>query len=128
MPSYLSNLCLDAVDTAALADFWAQALGWVRPDDDGDGTEIWLEAPTGSKTGTVTGLLLLRVPEAHSVKNRLHLDLRPDDQAAEVARLEALGATRVDIGQGPEVTWVVMADPEGNEFCVLRALRPGESD
>jgi hypothetical protein len=55
------------------------------------------------------------------VKNRVHLDLRPDDQAAEVARLEALGASRVDIGQG-EVSWVVMADPEGNEFCVLAPL------
>ena len=60
------------------------------------------------------------------MKNRLHLDLRPDDQAAEVARLEALGATRVDVGQGDDVTWVVLADPEGNEFCVLRALRPDE--
>ena len=59
------------------------------------------------------------VPETKTVKNRLHLDLRPDDQAAEVARLEALGATRVDIGQGDDVTWVAMADPEGNEFRVL---------
>ncbi len=57
------------------------------------------------------------------MKNRLHLDLRPEDQDAEVARLEALGATRVDIGQGDGVTWVVMADPEGNEFCVLRTLQ-----
>ena len=60
------------------------------------------------------------------MKNRLHLDLRPEDQAAEVARLEALGATRVDVGQGDDVTWVVLADPEGNEFCVLRAVRPDE--
>jgi predicted enzyme related to lactoylglutathione lyase len=54
-------------------------------------------------------------------KNRLHLDLRPDDQAAEVARLEKLGAQKIDIGQSaePACTWVVMADPEGNEFCVL---------
>jgi hypothetical protein len=56
------------------------------------------------------------------VKNRLHFDFRPDDQAFEVARLEALGATRVDVGQGAESTWVVLADPEGNEFCVLRNL------
>ncbi len=60
------------------------------------------------------------------MKNRLHLDLRPKDQAAEVARLEALGAQRVDVGQGPDVTWVVLADPDGNEFCVLRAFRPDE--
>jgi glyoxalase superfamily protein len=56
------------------------------------------------------------------VKNLLHIDLRPTDQGAEVARLEALGACRVDI----DPSWVVMADPEGNEFCVLRALRPDE--
>ena len=128
MPSTVSNVCLDAVDPARLATFWTETLGWVQEAAD-DGSEIWLEAPSdgGAASGTVTGLLLLRVPEAHSAKNRLHLDLRPDDQEAEVARLEALGATRVDIGQGPEVTWVVMADPEGNEFCVLRALRPGET-
>jgi predicted enzyme related to lactoylglutathione lyase len=127
MPSTVSNLCLDAVDPSRLADFWTQAVGWVRDDEGGDGSELWLEAPAGTASGTVTGLLLLRVAEGHAGKNRLHLDLRPDDQAAEVARLEALGATRVDIGQGPDVTWVVMADPEGNEFCVLRALRPGET-
>ena len=61
------------------------------------------------------------VPEARATKNRLHLDLRPLDQAGEVARLEGLGARRVDVGQR-DVSWVVMADPEGNEFCVLRAL------
>lgn len=63
------------------------------------------------------------MPDAKAGKNRLHLDLRPDDRDAEVARLEGLGARRVDIGQG-DVTWVVLADPEGNEFCVLEAL-PG---
>ena len=61
------------------------------------------------------------------MKNRVHLDLRPADQALEVARLEALGAQRVDVGQDDSVTWVVMADPEGNEFCVLRALAPSEA-
>lgn len=60
------------------------------------------------------------------MKNRTHLDLRPKDQAAEVARLEALGAPRGAVGQGPDVTWVVLADPDGNEFCVLRAFRPDE--
>ena len=54
------------------------------------------------------------------MKNRLHLDLRPDDQAAEVARFEQLGARRADVGQTSEHTWVVLADPEGNEFCILR--------
>lgn len=66
------------------------------------------------------------VPEDKADKNRLHLDLRPDDQAAEVARLEELGARRVSVGQGPDATWVVMADPAGNEFCVLRPLPASE--
>ena len=70
-------------------------------------------------------LLFLKVPERKTVKNRMHLDLRPEDQAAEVARLEALGARRVSVGQG-EVSWVVMADPEGNEFDVLRPLTAEE--
>ncbi|MFI5099606.1 MAG: VOC family protein, partial [Actinomycetes bacterium] len=68
-------------------------------------------------------LLFVRVPEGKSAKNRLHLDLRPSDQDAEVARLEQLGARRVSVGQDETVTWVVMADPDGNEFCVLRVLR-----
>ncbi len=70
------------------------------------------------------GLLFLRVPEDKAVKNRLHLDLRPQDgsdQAAELERLLAMGARRVDVGQGSDVTWVVLADPEGNEFCLLRS-------
>ena len=59
--------------------------------------------------------------DVKTVKNRWHFDLTPSDQAAEVSRLEGLGATRVDIGQS-DVSWVVMADPEGNEFCVLKTL------
>ena len=82
-----------------------------------------LEPPAGSpEDGVAPDLLFLRVPESKDVKNRLHLDLRPTDQAAEVARLESLGARRTDIGQGDDVTWVVLADPEGNELCVLRAI------
>jgi len=76
--------------------------------------EVWLE-PGGDSPD----ILFLEVPEAKTVKNRMHLDLRPGDQQAEVSRLKALGASEVDIGQG-DVSWVVMADPEGNEFCVLR--------
>ena len=82
-----------------------------------------LEPPAGSREdGVSPDLLFLKVPESKTLKNRLHLDLRPLDQSGEVARLEALGASRVSVGQGDEVTWVVLADPEGNEFCVLRAL------
>jgi hypothetical protein len=73
-------------------------------------------------------MFLARVPEQKTVKNRLHLDLSPIDGtlAEEVARLEALGARRADVGQTSAETWVVMADPEGNEFCVLHSLAPGE--
>jgi hypothetical protein len=100
-------------------------LGWRRTHDTPD--EVVLEPPEGSREdGVVPDLLFLRVPEDKVVKNRIHYDVRPDDQAAEVARIEALGATRVDVGQGADVTWVVLADPEGNEFCVLRALTPEE--
>ena len=81
-----------------------------------------IEPPAGSpEDGVSPDLLFVKVPDGKRGKNRLHLDLRPGDQAAEVARLEGLGARRVDIGQG-EQTWVVLADPEGNEFCVLRPL------
>jgi hypothetical protein len=75
----------------------------------------------GPADGSGLPIDVLPVPEAKTVKNRLHLDVRADGstQAAEVDRLLALGATRADVGQGPDATWVVLADPEGNEFCVL---------
>ena len=86
-----------------------------------------LEPPEGTpEDGVAPDLLFLRVPEEKKVKNRLHIDLRPADQAAEVARLEGLGARRADVGQGTDVRWVVLADPDGNEFCVLRALKPAD--
>jgi predicted enzyme related to lactoylglutathione lyase len=116
-------VCVDTADPDRLATFWSKVLGWDRTHDDPD--EVVLEPPPESNPGgTMPDLLFLRVPEPKQVKNRLHLDLRPDDQAAEVTRLEALGARRVSVGQG-DVTWVVMADPAGNEFCVLRA-RPAD--
>lgn len=117
-------LCIDARDPAAIASFWQYALGWRRTFEKED--EVVLEPPAGSPDdGVAPDLLFLKVPEGKTVKNRLHLDLRPENQAAEVARLEALGARRVSVGQG-EVSWVVMADPEGNEFDVLRPLTAEE--
>jgi predicted enzyme related to lactoylglutathione lyase len=116
-------VCIDAVDPRPVADFWENALAWRRTHEDED--EIVLEPPAGSPLdGLVPDLLVGRVPDPKTVKNRLHIDLRPDDQETEVARLESLGARRVSIGQEHDdsVTWVVMADPGGNEFCVLRAL------
>ncbi|MFG3103913.1 VOC family protein [Streptomyces sp. NPDC048182] len=106
------QLTVDAADPVALGRWWTEALGWVVVDDDTEEYEI---RPAPDR---LPGLLFIRVPEAKSVKNRLHIDLRPDDRDAEVARLLALGARRADVGQG-EQTWVVLADPEGNEFCVL---------
>jgi len=116
-------LCIDSTDPRKIASFWEEALGWRRTFDEED--QVVLEPPEGSpEDGLAPDLLFLRVPETKAVKNRLHLDLRPKDQAAEVARLGALGARRVDIGQGAELSWVVLADPDGNEFCVLRPLTP----
>jgi predicted enzyme related to lactoylglutathione lyase len=117
-------LCIDATEPAALAAFWEQALGWRRTYDEPD--QVVLEPPEGSREdGVVPDLLFLRVPETKAAKNRLHLDLRPEDQAAEVERLEQLGARRADVGQASDVTWIVMVDSQGNEFCVLKALTAG---
>ncbi len=121
----IQSVSIDARDPDALAVFWAAVLGWRRTYDEED--EIALEPPEGSgEVGAAPELLFVKAPDDKVVKNRLHLDLRPDDRDAEVARVEALGARRVDIGQHDEVTWVVLADPEGNEFCVLRALTPDD--
>ena len=118
-------LCIDTADPSGLATFWESALGWRRTFDQDD--EVALEPPAGSpEDGIVPDLLFLRVPDEKPGKNRLHLDLRPQDQAAEVARLEGLGGRRIDVGQKADVSWVVMADPDGNEFCVLRPLTPEE--
>jgi predicted enzyme related to lactoylglutathione lyase len=118
-------VCFDSTDPRRVAVFWQQALGWRRTYDTDD--EVVLEPAEGSpEDGVSPDILFLRVPEEKSVKNRLHLDLRPDDQAAEVERLEGLGARRTSIGQTAEVSWVVLADPDGNEFCVLRALTADE--
>ncbi|MBX7432507.1 VOC family protein [Mycobacterium sp. Y57] len=109
-----SELCIDAADIEALASWWSQVLGWPQEvTEDGD---VALRAPAGAGPDW----LFLEVPDGKVVKNRLHVDLTPDDQAVEVARVLALGARHVDIGQG-EQTWVVLADPEGNEFCILAA-------
>ncbi len=118
-------IVVDSLDPPGLARFWANALGWRLTYE--DERESVLEPPEGSPEENVApDLLFGSNNDAKVAKNRLHLDLRPLDQQAEVDRLVALGATRVDIGQPPTVSWVVLADPEGNEFCVLRALTPEE--
>ena len=99
---------------AELGRWWCEALGWVVVDDSPPVFEIQ------SQPDRLPGILFLGVYDDKHGKNRLHIDLRPDDQAAEVERLIALGASRVDIGQG-DAPWVVLADHEGNEFCVLKS-------
>ena len=119
-------LCVDSGEPREIASFWEAALGWRRTFDEAD--QVCIEPPKGSpEDGVAPDLLFLKVPETKTVKNRLHLDLRPKDQAAEVARLEALGARRVEVGQGTDVSWVVMADPDDNEFDVLRPVPPVEA-
>src|SRR5215510_7132151 len=116
MPVRMTELVIDATDTNVLADFWAAVLGWEKRGAPDEG-EFELTDPTGH----APTLLFARVPEAKTVKNRLHFDVSPAGvtQAEELERLLALGARHVDIGQG-EQTWYVLADPEGNEFCLLR--------
>jgi len=106
------QVVVDAAQPAALGRWWANALGWVVTFEADDEYEI------RSAPDRLPGLVFVPVRDSKVTKNRLHLDFRPDDQTAEVDRLLALGAHRVDVGQG-EQRWVVLADPEGNEFCVL---------
>jgi hypothetical protein len=108
------QVIVDAADPVALGRWWATALEWVVVNDDPEEFEI---RPAPDR---LPGLLFARIPEPKTRKNRLHLDFRPDDRDAAVARLLDLGASRADIGQG-EQPWVVLRDPEGNEFCVLRS-------
>jgi predicted enzyme related to lactoylglutathione lyase len=112
----VAAVVVDTPDPRRLAGFWAAASGWdVMAAEEGYAT---LAAP--GRAGP--RLDLIRVEDPKVVKNRWHLDVAPaagDDQAAEVDRLKALGATDADVGQGPDRTWVVLADPDGNEFCVL---------
>ena len=117
MGSVLTEIIVDCLDSPALARWWAEVLGWVVIDDDRGFS--WISA-TGAFTDRPP-LTFLPVPESKQAKNRIHLDLNPSgaDQAEELERLIRLGAGRVDVGQGDEVTWVVLADPEGNEFCLL---------
>jgi catechol 2,3-dioxygenase-like lactoylglutathione lyase family enzyme len=114
--SRFTELVIDCADPARVAAFWCDVLGWQVTDRGRLGEiEIGGDGPPGVK------LVFVPVPEAKSVKNRVHIDVNPVgcDQDEELQRLLGLGARRVDVGQG-EPAWVVLADPEGNEFCLLR--------
>ncbi|WP_327666805.1 VOC family protein [Streptomyces sp. NBC_00485] len=110
----LHHLVVDAHDLLGLARFWCRVLDWKVL------SEREREVVIGPDEFASTGICFMPVEDPKRIKNRLHFDLAPDDQGAEVERILALGARRVDIGQGDEAGWVVLADPEGNEFCVLR--------
>jgi predicted enzyme related to lactoylglutathione lyase len=131
--STLDTVTVDCANPRRLADFWAASLAWVVDDVDDDGA--FIRPPQGGRgssgeTGAArpTGLFFQKVPEPKTVKNRVHLDLRPpDSMGEEVERSKALGATvqqRVDV-EGS--FWTVMLDPEGNEFCILRGPQDGWS-
>ncbi len=126
MASRTENFCIDAHDPTAQARWWAQVLvDFELPPEEHQAEfdeEAWLDGPDGRE------LMFLRVPEAKTVKNRMHLCLRPTDRSREeeVDRLLGLGASMVDDRRtAPDRGWAVLGDPEGNEFCVLtRAADP----
>ncbi len=130
MGSRLTEVVVDCHDPVALARFWCAALGYHVTSSGDDQVEIgpWEREPADlagqvRRAPTAPTLVFVVVPEGKAVKNRLHLDIRPvnlshDD---ELQRLIDLGARRVDIGQGDK-PWAVLADPEGNEFCLLGPL------
>lgn len=115
MSSRISSIAIDAAEPRVIADFWCRVLDW-RVIDEEDGV-----ISIGPADGSWPTIDVVPVPEKKTVKNRLHLDLRADgtSTADELQRLLDLGARRTDVGQGPDVTWVVLSDPEGNEFCLL---------
>jgi len=119
MPLTLHHIVIDAHDLRGLASFWAQALGWQIL------AEREREVVIGPDETAPVGICFMPVTDAKTVKNRVHLDLTTsgDDREAEIERLLALGAHRVDIGQTGTESWTVLADPEGNEFCVVRPKR-----
>jgi predicted enzyme related to lactoylglutathione lyase len=112
----LHHIVIDAHDLPMLAQFWAQVLRWRIL------SEREREVVVGPDLNASVGLCFMPVTDEKTTKNRLHLDLNPgiDDRQAEIERLIALGAREVDIGQTGDESWTVLADPEGNEFCVVR--------
>lgn len=118
----IGYIVIDCKEPATIAKFWEAVLGGKVTYSDATGA--MLENPIKLENGDkFPPILFYKNPDEKVVKNRLHFDLTPDDQATEVARIEALGGRRIEIGQSadPATTWVVMADIEGNEFCVLKS-------
>jgi Glyoxalase-like domain len=115
MACRFTELIVDARDPDLLARFWGDVLGWEVGESKAE--IAWLKPPSPA----VPLMAFVPVPEGKSVKNRIHIDVSPTDRTRdeEVERVLALGAQRADVGQGEDVSWVVLADPEGNEFCIL---------
>jgi hypothetical protein len=113
------QVVVDSHDPPMLGRWWAAALGWAVINDASDEFEI------RAAQDRLPGLLFVSGSDPKKHKNRLHLDFRPDDRDAEVQRFISLGATRADVGQGDQ-SWIVLADPEGNEFCVLSSREPAQ--
>ena len=121
------SVVIESTDHRALAHWWREALDWeVMFEDDDEAVIIppWARELSSTLTFAQTppGLVFVRVEHRKLTKNRLHLDFAPhtsQDREAELDRLLALGATRADVGQGPDISWDVLADPDGNEFCLL---------
>ena len=120
MASVLHEIAVDCGDAAAQAAWWSRVLNWPAVYDDG----LWWMSSDGTEDAPLV-LCFIAVPEGKMVKNRIHLDLSPSgcDQAEELERLLSLGARHKDIGQGPDVSWFVLEDPEGNEFCLLHTRK-----
>jgi hypothetical protein len=115
MSSRIAVITIDAARPKIIADFWCAVLGWQVVEIDGDLISI---GPDDASWPTID---IAAVPEPKTVKNRLHFDLRADGSSTEqeLQRLLDLGARRTDVGQAPDSPWIVLADPEGNEFCLL---------
>jgi predicted enzyme related to lactoylglutathione lyase len=116
MPVRLHHIVIDTHDLPGLAAFWTRALGWKIL------SEREREIVIGTDENAPVGICFMPVTDTKTVKNRLHLDITTgaDDRDAEIQRLLGLGAQRVDVGQTGQESWTVLADPEGNEFCVIR--------
>ncbi len=119
----IQEIVIDCHNPRALAQFWAQALDWKIGEEATENVAYIQKNLASTNTDGYPIILFYKTPDKKSVKNRMHLDLRPENQMEEVERLEKIGAVRIEIGQSsdPSTTWIVMADPEGNEFCVLKA-------
>lgn len=130
MTSFISHTAVDCANAYALSEWWKQLLGYVDLPDDPNlpgHVECLIQRPDGDHR-----ILFIEVPDVKQIKNRLHFDLRPEERTRddEVAWALSIGATQVADHRGihgPGTGWVTLADPEGNEFCILRSTGELES-